>query len=86
MMNTPYEPEVGEQIALTPPSKANTMLNVLAAYPRALIAANDDIPGARPLESEATRHAPSRGWDPYEIWQCRIRLSHGEMGLLVPTR
>jgi hypothetical protein len=84
-MDMPHEPEVREQTALMPPPRANTMLNVLAEYPRALIAANDDIPGARPLVSAATEPTPSRGWDPYEIWQCRIRLSPAEMGL-GPTR
>ena len=85
-MNIPHEPELRERTALTPTPRANTMLNVLAEYPRALLAANDDIPGARPLAPEAAEQAPSRGWDPYEIWQCRIRLSPVEMGLLVPTR
>jgi hypothetical protein len=69
--------------SLTPHPKADTLLHAL--YPVALMAANEDIPDAKALQSDAAlrARAGATSWDAYAIWHCRIRLLPGATSLFV---
>jgi hypothetical protein len=68
--------------------KANMLFDAPVCYPVVQKAADEDVPEAKAVQSEAAAavRAPATGWDPYEIWHGRIRVPSVVTSLFVPSR
>lgn len=64
------------------------LLEAVVEYPLALVAPNEEFPRAHMSGIAIGEHARSNaaGWNAYEIWHSRIRLSPGVTSLFQPRR